>query len=102
MAQGTSAADAVLIDNVTTIADIQTVLHRIVCRLDAIEHEVPMNAGGAEQQLAAILVDVRTRQFAPPQSSQQKSIDLIDVKAMSPATFGGTRVRPSLPIPWTA
>jgi len=78
---------------VTTVADIQTVLHRFLGRILAIEHEIVTNATGAEQQLAGIRVDLRTLQLAPPPSSHGhgKRFDLIDSKTMSPAMFSGAR-----------
>ena len=54
-----------MIDSVTTVAVIQTVLHRMLYRIEAIESEIISNASGAEQQLASIRVDVRTLQLAP-------------------------------------
>ena len=66
-----------MIDSVTTVADIQAVLRRILFRIEAIEYEVATNASGAEQQVAAIRVDVRTFQLAPPPATQSKRIDLI-------------------------
>ena len=51
--QGSQMADGPMIDSVTTVADIQTVLHRFLGRFLAIENEMVTNAHGAEQQLAA-------------------------------------------------
>ena len=90
-AQGSSLADGPMIDSVTTVADIQTVLHRMLYRMEAIEYEVTSNASGAEQQLAAIRVDVRTLPLAHPPSTHAKRFDLIDSKTMSPAMFSGAR-----------
>ena len=89
--QGSQLADGPVIESVTTVADIQTVLHRVLGRIEAIENEIVSNAHGSEQQLASIRVDVRTLQLAPPLSSHQKKFDLIDSKTMTPATFGGSR-----------
>ena len=66
--QGTQLADGPMIDSVTTVADVQTILHRLLSRIIAIEGEVVTNAHGAEQQLASIRVDVRTLQLAPPRA----------------------------------
>ena len=91
--QGTQLADGPMIDSVTTVADVQTILHRLLGRIIAIEGEVVTNAHGAEQQLASIRVDVRTLQLAPPPSphGHGKRFDLIDSKTMSPAMFSGAR-----------
>ena len=43
-AQGTSLADGQMIDSVTSVADIQDVLHRFMFRLEAVEFEVATNA----------------------------------------------------------
>ena len=91
-AQGSHLADGPMIDSVTTVADIQTVRHRMLYRIESIESEIISNASGAEQQLASIRVDLRTFQQAPPPSSHyEKKFDLIDSKTMTPATFGGSR-----------
>ena len=90
--QGSQLADGPMIDSVTTVADIQTVLHRFLGRIIAIESEIVTNAHSAEQQLAGIRVDVRTLQQAPPTSSHfQKKFDLIDSQTITPATVGGSR-----------
>ena len=77
-AQGSHLADGPMIDSATTVADIQSVLHRMLYRIEAIESEIISNASGAEQQLASIRVDVGTLQLAPPPSSHAKKFDLID------------------------
>ena len=47
-AQVTSLAVGAMIDSVTTMADIQNMLHRFLSRLEAVEYEVDRNASGAE------------------------------------------------------
>ena len=84
--------DKDLIDGIANIGDIQTVLHRMIRRMDVIEHEINVNASGAEQQLATMRIDirgVRAQAASAPQNS--KKFDLIDMKAMSPSKFGGAR-----------
>ena len=73
-------ANGPMIDSVTTVADMHTVLHRMLYRIGAIEFEVTSNASGAEQQLAAIRVDIRTLPLAPPPSTHAKHFDLVDTK----------------------
>ena len=91
-AQGSQLQDGPMIDSVTTVADIQKVLHRMLHRIECIETEIISNASGAEQQLAVIRVDVQTLQQTPPPNSHfQTKFDLIDSKTMTPATFGGSR-----------
>ena len=88
-AQGSSLADGPMIDGVTTVANIQEVLHRLLHRIEQMEFEVISTASSAEKQLAVIRVDVRTLQLAPQPSGPTKRFDFIDSKTMSPAMFSG-------------
>ena len=76
------------------MGDIQAILHQIVYRMDDITNNVGDNAQGAEQQLAAIRVEIRNLQQGAGGgggSSGGKRIDLIDTKTMSPDKFSGNR-----------
>ena len=83
--------DGPMIDSVTTVADIQTVLHRMLYRSEAIQSEIISSASGVEQQLASIRMDVRNLQLASSPSSHTEKLDLIDSKTLSPAVFSGAR-----------
>ena len=72
------------------MGDIQAIFRRMEQRLEVVDHETAMNASGTEQQMAALRVDVRTLQIAPP-AAAPKRYDLIDTKTMSPSMSGGTR-----------
>ena len=81
------------IDQVTTVGDVQAILHRIMFRITDIENNVGTNAQGAEQQLAAIRVEIRNMQLqgAGGGAGGSKRIDLIDTKTMSPDKYTGNR-----------
>ena len=53
-AQGSHLDDGPMIHSVTTVADIQDVLHRMLHRIKCIETEMISNASGAEQQLVEL------------------------------------------------
>ena len=48
-----------LINGFNNIGDVQHILLSLLARIEASEYEIGSNASGAEQQLAAIRVDVR-------------------------------------------
>ena len=81
------------IDQATTVGDLQAILHRIMFRVIDIESNVGTNAQGAEQQLAAIRVEIRNMQLqgAGGGAGGSKRIDLIDTKTMSPDKYSGNR-----------
>ena len=89
-AAGASGQADVTVDNCLSVGDIQAIIRRIEQRFEVVEHETAMNASGTQQQLAALRVDVRTLQIAPP-AAAAKRYDLIDTNTMSRSMLGGTR-----------
>ena len=75
------------IANAETVGDFRVVLMRIEGRLDALEHDVAMNASGSEQQLAALRHELRGVQVG----GVNNKFDLVDTKTMTPAVFTGAR-----------
>lgn len=51
-----------LINGIASIGDVQAILISLLQRIEVSEFEIGSNASGAEQQLAAIHVDVRNAQ----------------------------------------
>ena len=90
---GASGALTASIDQASTVGDIQSILKRLLAKIDDLEITVGANETGAEQQLAGIRVDIRNiqSQGAANSGGNGKKIDLIDTKAMSPDKFSGGR-----------
>ena len=81
-----------LINSITNIGDVQTILLSLLQRIEASEYEIGSNASGAEQQLAAIRVDIRGIQNQSGGGGQGgKNFELVDSKSMAPAVFTGAR-----------
>ena len=81
-----------LINSITNIGDVQTILLSLLQRIEASEYEIGSNASGAEQQLAAIRVDIRGIQNQGGGGGQGgKHFELVDSKSMAPAVFTGAR-----------
>ena len=81
-----------LINGITNIGDVQAILLSLLQRIEASEYEIGSNASGAEQQLAAIRVDMRNVQNKVGNGgSGAKNLELVDSKSMAPTAFTGAR-----------
>ena len=92
---GLSGQDDVTIENSTTVGDFQSLLTRAFVLIDRVTQEAERHVHGAEQQFAQVRADLQVLRTQGQQAQAQDrgpKIDLIDVKAMSPATFSGDRV----------
>ena len=84
-----------LINGISSIGDVQAILLSLLQRIETSEYEIGSNASGAEQQLAALRVDVRNAQQLAQQGGNggrgAKEFELVDSKTMAPTTFTGAR-----------
>ena len=91
---GLSGQDVVNIENSTTVGDFQSLLTRAFSLIDRVAQEAERHVHGSEQQFAQVRMDLQVLRTQGQQTQAQAQdrgpkIDLIDVKAMSPATFNG-------------
>ena len=87
-----SGQDDVFIDNANTVGDFQVILHRLVQLLDRNATELDRATHGAEQQMAQLRTELAALAQRPVAHAQaETTVDLIDLRTMSPAVFSGER-----------